>query len=50
MKLSKLIDQFLIDCEIRGLSDETVSWYRKRLGLFARKLDQEFNVAELEEV
>ena len=50
MKLVEVIDQFSIDCEVRGLSDETVSWYRRRLGLFARKLDQEFNVTELEDV
>jgi integrase/recombinase XerD len=50
MKLVEVIDQFLIDCEIRGLSGETISWYRKRPGLFARKLEQEFNVTELEEV
>jgi integrase/recombinase XerD len=50
MKLIEVIDQFLIDCEIRGLSDETISWYRKRLGLFARKLDQELGVMDLEDV
>ena len=50
MKLMEVIDQFLIDCEIRGLSGETISWYRKRQGLFARKLEQESNVTELEEV
>lgn len=50
MKLSEVVEQFLIDCKIRGLSDETISWYRKRLGLFVRKLEQDFQVAELEDV
>ncbi len=50
MKMTEVVDQYLVDCEIRGLADETVSWYRKRLGLFVRKLEQQFQVAELEDV
>jgi site-specific recombinase XerD len=50
LKLGEVVEQFLIDCKIRGLSDETISWYRKRLGLFVRKLEQDFQVAELEDV
>jgi integrase/recombinase XerD len=50
MKIDEVVSQFLLDCEIRGLSGETLSWYRKRLGLFARKLEQELGVSELEAV
>lgn len=50
MKLSEVVNHFLTDCEIRGLSGETVSWYRKRLGLVVRKLEEEFGVTELEQV
>jgi site-specific recombinase XerD len=50
MKLSEVVDQFLIDCEIRGLTGETLSWYRKRLGVFTRKLEEVCHVIELEGV
>ncbi len=50
MKLQEVIHHFLTDCEIRGLSGETVSWYGKRLGLFARKLEETLGVVELEDV
>lgn len=50
MRLDEVVNQFLIDCEIRGLSGETISWYRKRLGLFVRKLEEAYRVTELEEV
>lgn len=50
MKLEEVVNQFLIDCEIRGLSEETISWYHKRLGVFVRKLDEVAHVTELESV
>lgn len=50
MKLSEVVDQFLIDCEIRGLTGETLSWYRKRLGVFTRTLEEVCHVIELEDV
>src|SRR5215469_15482913 len=50
MKLSEVVSHFLTDCDIRGLSGGTVSWYRKHLSLIVRKLEEEFGVAELEQV
>jgi integrase/recombinase XerD len=50
VRLDEVVNQFLIDCEIRGLTGETISWYRKRLGLFVRKLEEVYKVTELEEV
>jgi hypothetical protein len=49
MKLNEVVGHFLTDCEIRGLSGETVSWYRKRLGVTVRKLEEEFGVTDLEQ-
>ncbi|HEX6556654.1 MAG TPA: tyrosine-type recombinase/integrase [Ktedonobacteraceae bacterium] len=50
MKIDDVVNHFLIDCEIRGLSAETLSWYRKRLGVFVRKLEEVSHVTELEGV
>ncbi len=50
MKLDEVVSQFLIDCEIRGLTYETTSWYRKRLMLFVRQLKEDARVTELEDV
>lgn len=48
MNLNEVVNQFLIDCEIRGLTDETIKWYRKRLTLFVKKLEEVGKVTELE--
>lgn len=50
MKMSEVVEHFVTDCEIRGLSSGTVSWYRKRLGLITQKLEQAFGIVEIEEV
>lgn len=50
MDIESTIQHYLADCEIRGLSGETVAWYQKRLGLFARKLAEVASVTHLEEV
>jgi integrase/recombinase XerD len=50
MKLSEVVNQFLIDCEIRGLTNETISFYRKKLGVFMHKLDEVCHISELESV
>jgi integrase/recombinase XerD len=50
MRLTEVIDQFLIDCKVRGLTDQAILFYRKRLTIFARKLEAYFQVTELEQV
>ncbi len=48
MDLKEVVNQFLIDCEIRGLTDETIKWYRRRLTSFVKKLEKVGKVTELE--
>ena len=50
MKMSEVVAHFVTDCEIRGLSSGTVSWYRKRLGLIMQKLEEMFGIVEIEDV
>lgn len=50
MNIKSTINHFIADCEIRGLSGETTSWYRKRLSLFATKLEEASGVIQLEDV
>ena len=39
MKLDEVVKQFLLDCEVRGLTDRALGFYRKRLTPFVRKLE-----------
>jgi integrase/recombinase XerD len=50
MNIKSTIEHFLADCEIRGLSQTTVAWYRKRLNLVASKLAEVDHVTEMEAV
>lgn len=50
MEIEKTILHFIADCEIRGLTAETVLWYQKRLGLFARKLAEITGLTQMEAV
>ena len=50
MELQEVVNQFLIDCEIRGLTDETIKWYRRRLTSFVKRLEKVSKVTELESV
>lgn len=50
MDIESTIQHYISDCEIRGLTGETVSWYQKRLGLFARKLAEFAGITRLEDV
>ncbi|GCE27068.1 tyrosine recombinase XerD [Dictyobacter alpinus] len=50
MDLNEVINHFLSDCEIRGLTTQTIGWYRKKLRLIARKLAEVSNITELEQV
>ncbi len=49
MKVTEVIEQYLIDCENRNRSDGTVQIYRRQLGLMVRWLDGQ-GVQELEAV
>src|SRR5438874_356438 len=40
MKLDEVVRQFLLDCEVRGLTDQAIGFYQKRLTLFVRKLEE----------
>jgi integrase/recombinase XerD len=50
MDMKEVIKQFVADCEIRGLTNETVSWYDKRLMFFAKRLEAICSVVQLEDV
>jgi integrase/recombinase XerD len=50
MKLHEVVEQFLIDCKVRGLTDLSIGFYRQHLTFFARKLEQEFKITDLEQV
>ncbi len=50
MKLDDVVTQFLLDCEVRGLTEQAIGFYRKRLTLFIQKLEHEYQVIELEQV
>lgn len=50
MDIRSTITHFIADCEIRGLSGETTSWYQKRLGLFASKLEEFSGITRLEDI
>ena len=50
MKLEEVVRQFLIDCEVRGLTEQAIGFYRIKLRLFVSKMDQECHVTELEDV
>jgi integrase/recombinase XerD len=50
MDVESTLQHFLADCEIRGLTRETVAWYRKRLCLFGRKLAEVAGITRVEDV
>ena len=50
MKIHEVVEQFLIDCKIRGLTDTSIGFYRKHLTFFAKKLEREFKITDLEQV
>jgi integrase/recombinase XerD len=49
MKLSEVIEQYLLDCENRGRSDGTIGNYQRQLGLLVRWLAAQ-GIQEIEEV
>ncbi|MBX5451282.1 MAG: tyrosine-type recombinase/integrase [Thermogemmatispora sp.] len=49
MELSDALSLFLLDCETRALSAETIRWYRVRLELVFRMLEEK-GVSDLERV
>ncbi|HZR44002.1 MAG TPA: tyrosine-type recombinase/integrase [Ktedonobacteraceae bacterium] len=50
MELIEVVEQFLVDCKVRGLTDQAIDFYRKRLTLFVRKLSEKWGVTQLEQV
>jgi integrase/recombinase XerD len=49
MRLSEVLKQYLLDCEVRGQTKETLLWYRRRLGFFVSAMEQG-GIVELEQV
>ncbi len=49
MLLREVLNQYLLDCEVRGQTRETLLWYRRRLGFFVTAMEQS-GVTELEQV
>lgn len=50
MDMESTIQHFISDCEIRGLTGETVSWYQRHLRLFACKLAEVASITQVEAV
>ncbi len=50
MDIRSTILHFVSDCEIRGLTPDTVSWYQRHLNLFACKLEEASGITRLEEI
>ena len=50
MFLSDLVDEFLLDCKVRALSELTVNNYRKQLKKFLLYLETTHSVTELEQI
>lgn len=50
MKLDDVVNHFILDCETRGVTSGAIAGYKVQLGLVARKLEQECQVTELEQV
>src|SRR6266700_6953063 len=50
MKLTDVLDHFLIDCEVRRRSNLTLDSYRQRMGVILHVLEFECHVTELERV
>jgi integrase/recombinase XerD len=49
MLLREVLNQYLLDCEVRGQTRETLLWYRRRLGFFVFSMEQ-WDLAQLEQV
>ena len=50
MKLSDVVDHFLLDCEVSGRSRITIADYRRRLGVLVQLLQELCQVTDLEQV
>lgn len=50
MKLSEVVTHFLMDCQIRGRSDYTLTAYKQRLGVLVQVLEQVCGITEIEQV
>lgn len=50
MDIRSVINHFIADCEIRGLSPETLHWYRKRLNVFVVKPEEMSGIRRIEDV
>jgi integrase/recombinase XerD len=50
MRLDEVLQQFMLDCEIRGRTPLTLKWYRQRLLFFIQTVEQSYGVVELEQV
>lgn len=49
MLLREVLNQYLLDCEVRGQTRETLLWYRRRLGFFVFLMEQ-WGLTQLEQV
>src|SRR2546422_81205 len=50
MKLSEVVNHFLMDCEIRDRTGYTLTAYRQRLGVLVQVLEQVCGISEIEQV
>lgn len=49
MLLREVLNQYLLDCEVRGQSAQTVLWYRRRIGFFVTAME-EAGTPDLEQI
>ena len=47
MKLTDVLDHFLIDCEVRRRTPLTIESYRQRIGVILQVLEDECHTIEL---
>lgn len=45
-----LVKEFLFDCKVRSLSEQTILNYKKQLGHFVRFLETECKVTNIEDL
>ncbi len=50
MKLTDVLDHFLIDCEVRRRTPLTIVSYRQRIGVILQVLEHECHITDLEQV
>ncbi len=49
MLLREVLNQYLMDCEVRGRTPKTIVWYKQRIGFFVQIMGEQ-DIVELEQI